>query len=260
MLSHLTDIFRKVIGNWGFSSKSQNKSFKKPLALTLGLILVFPVVAIYMTQNEFIDKKSIELISKRNTKGRKDIVISVKNKDEIFIEFVDKKQYSLTELKDEIQFLIKDQSKGTQEYIFLRTDSTVPMDLISKIIDKLKEIGVSKLILITEIAIPIELEKTVGEDIAKIDDENNIDEVNKFEDNDNANKIAIRQRFLTIIPSYANVRNGPGIRYSVLFVVKKGEIVLTGDEQKGNWIKIINQEGQEGWISGDLIRDLNDNL
>jgi len=86
--------------------------------------------------------------------------------------------------------------------------------------------------------------------------ETNIDKETTKKKKDETQEVSAKAK---INPSYANVRSGPGIRYPVLFAVNKGEIVLKGDEQKGNWIKIINQEGQEGWISGELIRDLNDN-
>jgi len=51
----------------------------------------------------------------------------------------------------------------------------------------------------------------------------------------------------------ANVREGPGMIYSVVFIVESGQEFIDLNEKKGIWLKIKMNDGREGWISSKLI-------
>jgi hypothetical protein len=55
-----------------------------------------------------------------------------------------------------------------------------------------------------------------------------------------------------VTTSKANVRSGPGTGYKVIERVKKGE-PLDIVEQKGDWLRIRQKGGREGWIHGKLV-------
>ncbi len=51
----------------------------------------------------------------------------------------------------------------------------------------------------------------------------------------------------------ANVREGPGINYPVVFIVESGQEFIDLNEKKGILLKIKMNDGREGWISSKLI-------
>ena len=65
-----------------------------------------------------------------------------------------------------------------------------------------------------------------------------------------------QKKLLTVTGSGANIREGPGINYPVLSVVKEGEVFERLDEEYGKWIKIKTQDGTEGWISKKVVREI----
>ena len=64
------------------------------------------------------------------------------------------------------------------------------------------------------------------------------------------------QEKLLITTLGTKIRKGPGKRYSVVSVVKKGETVEWLDEEHRGWIKIKTQDGREGWIRKELVREI----
>ncbi|MGB5081351.1 MAG: SH3 domain-containing protein [Burkholderiales bacterium] len=50
----------------------------------------------------------------------------------------------------------------------------------------------------------------------------------------------------------ANVRNGPGTNFAVLFTAESGSS-LSGVSYLGDWIRVTNDAGNEGWISHSLV-------
>jgi hypothetical protein len=50
----------------------------------------------------------------------------------------------------------------------------------------------------------------------------------------------------------ANVREGPGIGFPVLFTVERGAR-LTGKSHAGGWIRVLDDEGRSGWVSQGLV-------
>jgi hypothetical protein len=53
--------------------------------------------------------------------------------------------------------------------------------------------------------------------------------------------------------SAANVREGPGVSYAVLFVLPNGS-ALTGHSVAQQWLRVTDESGRRGWISQSLIR------
>ena len=51
----------------------------------------------------------------------------------------------------------------------------------------------------------------------------------------------------------ANVREGPGVSFSVLFVLPQGA-ALTGHSTEQQWLRVTDEAGRRGWISQSLIR------
>ena len=50
----------------------------------------------------------------------------------------------------------------------------------------------------------------------------------------------------------ANVREGPGTDFSVVFTLPAGA-ALTGFSHSEQWVRIADESGREGWIYQDLI-------
>jgi len=50
----------------------------------------------------------------------------------------------------------------------------------------------------------------------------------------------------------ANVRIGPGVNFAVAFTADSGG-ALSGLSYLGEWIRVTNQAGNEGWIFGSLV-------
>ncbi len=53
--------------------------------------------------------------------------------------------------------------------------------------------------------------------------------------------------------SPANVREGPGVSFAVLFVLPNGA-PLTGHSAAQQWLRVTDESGRRGWISRSLIR------
>lgn len=49
-----------------------------------------------------------------------------------------------------------------------------------------------------------------------------------------------------------NVRKGPGTEYEILFSVGSG-VPFKVLEQKGDWIRILHADGDQGWIHDSLV-------
>ncbi|MEM6384241.1 MAG: SH3 domain-containing protein [Pseudomonadota bacterium] len=60
-------------------------------------------------------------------------------------------------------------------------------------------------------------------------------------------------RFVSIRPSEANVRVGPGGAYDIRWTFKRSGIPVEIIAEFGNWRKIRDMDGDEGWIRHDLL-------
>ncbi|TFG77121.1 MAG: protein TolR, partial [Thermodesulfobacteriales bacterium] len=78
----------------------------------------------------------------------KKIVVTLNSAGEIFI---DKEQFSLSELRIEIRTLMSEQGKELgEEEVFLRADTNVPYGSVVEVMSEIRNAGVTKLGLITE--------------------------------------------------------------------------------------------------------------
>jgi len=114
----------------------------------LVLLVIFMVTAPILYQGVDVNLPKIESKPMPAAEREKKIVITLNEKGEIFIE---KKQYSLSELKAEIRTLMKSQGKNIEEEdVFLRADSHVPYGTVMEVMAEIKNAGVNKLGLVTE--------------------------------------------------------------------------------------------------------------
>lgn len=66
------------------------------------------------------------------------------------------------------------------------------------------------------------------------------------------------KKVLTINSLGANVRDGPGMGYPVLFTVDTGDFFVAAGEKTTRWVKIKTFEGKEGWIGAKLVKELSE--
>ncbi len=57
---------------------------------------------------------------------------------------------------------------------------------------------------------------------------------------------------LAVATPIANIRNGPGTNFDVIWKVERFYPVLVL-ERKGDWCKIEDYEGDKGWVHGSLL-------
>jgi biopolymer transport protein TolR len=114
----------------------------------LVLLVIFMVTAPILYQGVDVNLPKVESKPMPAAEREKKVVITLNEKGEIFIE---KKQYSLSELKVEIRTLIKTHGKRIEdEDVFLRADSNVPYGTVMEVMAEIKKAGVNKLGLVTE--------------------------------------------------------------------------------------------------------------
>jgi len=114
----------------------------------LVLLIIFMVTAPILYQGVDINLPKVDSRPLPAAERGKKIVITLNEKGEIFIE---KKKYSLTELKLEIRSLIRKKGKDIREEdVFLRADLKVPYGTVMEIMAEIKKAGVNKLGLVTE--------------------------------------------------------------------------------------------------------------
>ena len=63
-------------------------------------------------------------------------------------------------------------------------------------------------------------------------------------------------RFVSVRPAEANVRVGPGTAYDVAFTYLRSGLPVEIIAEFGNWRKIRDMDGDEGWIRHDLLTGL----
>jgi len=114
----------------------------------LVLLVIFMVTAPILYQGVDVNLPRVESKPMPAAEREKKVVITLNDKGEIFIE---KKQYSLSELKVEIRTLIRTHGKRIEdEDVFLRADSNVPYGTVMEVMAEIKKAGVNKLGLVTE--------------------------------------------------------------------------------------------------------------
>jgi biopolymer transport protein TolR len=114
----------------------------------LVLLVIFMVTAPILYQGVDVNLPRVESKPMPAAEREKKVVITLNDKGEIFIE---KKQYSLSELKVEIRTLIRTHGKRIEdEDVFLRADSNVPYGTVMEVMAEIKKAGVNRLGLVTE--------------------------------------------------------------------------------------------------------------
>jgi len=114
----------------------------------LVLLVIFMVTAPILYQGVDVNLPRVESKRMPAAEREKKVVITLNDKGEIFIE---KKQYSLSELKVEIRTLIRTHGKRIEdEDVFLRADSNVPYGTVMEVMAEIKKAGVNRLGLVTE--------------------------------------------------------------------------------------------------------------
>ncbi|MBI2487930.1 MAG: protein TolR [Deltaproteobacteria bacterium] len=114
----------------------------------LVLLVIFMVTAPILYQGVDVNLPKIESKPMPAAEREKKIVITLNKNGEIFIE---KKQYSISQLKGEIRTLIRAQGKRVEdEDVFLKADSNIPYGAVMEVMAEVKNAGVNKVGLVTE--------------------------------------------------------------------------------------------------------------
>jgi len=61
------------------------------------------------------------------------------------------------------------------------------------------------------------------------------------------------EKIVTVNWPFENIREGPGMDYSVVATVKQGD-KLTVIGESGEWLNVRLENGQEGWISNRVVK------
>lgn len=117
----------------------------------LVLLVIFMVTTpiLYQGVNVNLPKASSKPIP--SIQNDKKVVVTINKNGDLYIE---KKQYSISELKLKVRSLILEAGKNIkQEQVFLRADSSVPYGTVIQVMSEIKKAGVENLGLITQPAI-----------------------------------------------------------------------------------------------------------
>ena len=114
----------------------------------LVLLVIFMVTAPILYQGVEINLPKVESRPMPAAEREKKILVTLNENGEIYIE---KKRYSLPELKLEIRSLVRNTGKELEEEdVFLRADSNVPYGTVMEVMAEIKKAGINKIGLITE--------------------------------------------------------------------------------------------------------------
>jgi biopolymer transport protein TolR len=114
----------------------------------LVLLVIFMVTAPILYQGVEINVPKVESRPMPAAEREKKIVVALNENGEIYIE---RKKYSLFELKLEIRSLVRNKGKELEEEdVFLRADSNVPYGTVMEVMAEIKKAGINKIGLITE--------------------------------------------------------------------------------------------------------------
>ena len=114
----------------------------------LVLLVIFMVTTpiLYQGVNVNLPKASSKPIP--SIQNDKKVVVTINKNGDLYIE---KKQYSISELKLKVRSLILEAGKNLkQEQVFLRADSSVPYGTVIQVMSEIKKAGVENLGLITQ--------------------------------------------------------------------------------------------------------------
>ncbi len=114
----------------------------------LVLLVIFMVTTpiLYQGVDVSLPKASSKPIS--DIQAKKNIIVTIDKEGSIYIE---KKEYSLSELRVKLRSLIKTSGKSPEdEEVFLRADEEVSYGIVMEVMSKIRSVGIEKVGLITE--------------------------------------------------------------------------------------------------------------
>ncbi|MEE9174844.1 MAG: protein TolR [Thermodesulfobacteriota bacterium] len=114
----------------------------------LVLLVIFMVTTpiLYQGVNVNLPKTDSQPMSSLDREGK--VVVTLNSDGAIFIE---KEEYSLSDLRIEIRKLMSEKGKDVrEENVFLRADRSVPYGTVVEVMSEIRNAGVTKLGLITE--------------------------------------------------------------------------------------------------------------
>jgi biopolymer transport protein TolR len=135
------------------SSNGGNRKFLSEINVTpfvdvmLVLLVIFMVTTPILYQGVDVNLPKVSSKPIPSIQSDKKVVVTIDNKGDLYIE---KTQYSLSELKLKVRSLILEGGKNLkQEQVFLRADSDVPYGTVIKVMSEIQKAGVENLGLIT---------------------------------------------------------------------------------------------------------------
>ena len=135
------------------SSNGGNRKFLSEINVTpfvdvmLVLLVIFMVTTPILYQGVDVNLPKVSSKPIPSIQSDKKVVVTIDNKGDLYIE---KTQYSLSELKLKVRSLILEGGKNLkQEQVFLRADSDVPYGTVIKVMSEIQKAGVDNLGLIT---------------------------------------------------------------------------------------------------------------
>ncbi len=135
------------------SSNGGNRKFLSEINVTpfvdvmLVLLVIFMVTTPILYQGVDVNLPKVSSKPIPSIQNDKKVVVTIDKKGNLYIE---KKQYSLSELKLKVRSLILEGGKNLkQEQVFLRADSDVPYGTVIKVMSEIQKAGVENLGLIT---------------------------------------------------------------------------------------------------------------
>ena len=135
------------------SSNGGNRKFLSEINVTpfvdvmLVLLVIFMVTTPILYQGVDVNLPKVSSKPISSIQNDKKVVVTIDNKGNLYIE---KTQYSLSELKLKVRSLILEGGKNLkQEQVFLRADSDVPYGTVIKVMSEIQKAGVENLGLIT---------------------------------------------------------------------------------------------------------------
>ncbi|MGB2692481.1 MAG: protein TolR [Thermodesulfobacteriota bacterium] len=135
-------------GNGGGRSVLSEINVTPFVDVMLVLLVIFMVTTPILYQGIDVDLPKTESQAMPSLDREKKVVVTLNSAGEIFIE---KEQFSLSELRIEIRMLMSEQGKEVREEdVFLRADTSVPYGTVVEVMSEIRNAGVTKLGLITE--------------------------------------------------------------------------------------------------------------
>jgi biopolymer transport protein TolR len=135
-------------GNGGGRSVLSEINVTPFVDVMLVLLVIFMVTTPILYQGVDVNLPKTESRAMPSLDREKKVVVTLNSAGEIFIE---KEQYTLSDLRLEIRRIMSEEGKEVREEdVFLRADTTVPYGTVVEVMSEIRNAGVTKLGLITE--------------------------------------------------------------------------------------------------------------